>query len=128
MKKHFKVLEVRFATAAEIQGIKSSHAIIPSETDLSVLVKPYSFPASGSVKSISARELQILFNDIRGFVIYVSSPEERWNHGYVQSTDEDIQEIEVYPLDTGINCGYEFEDKQITVQYDNILLLVEPRV
>ncbi|KAK3913425.1 ARL14 effector protein [Frankliniella fusca] len=129
VKNHIKKMEVRFSTAAEIDGIKSSHAIIPSPNNYTVFVKPYSNSPNGNVRKISATELQIQFKDVRGFIIYARS-NEQWNLGYVEDTDEEVEEITVNPLKAETPLSFEFQDNTVheLISCSEVLLLVQPRV
>ncbi|KAE8741802.1 hypothetical protein FOCC_FOCC012663 [Frankliniella occidentalis] len=129
-----KKLEIRFKTALAIDGIKSSHCIIPSNEKNIVTIKRYSKATACEKRRVSnAEELEIKLDDVRGFVVYYNKDEPEWHLGYVSGTCEENDEIYSQVLnhvkDKNKKYHYEFtEDSNVTCSLDSILTLVNPQI
>ncbi|KAK3929167.1 ARL14 effector protein [Frankliniella fusca] len=126
-----KLLQVRFNSAYKIDGIKSSHSIIPCHGETSVLIKKYSHAQEGSKRKISTVEDKHLnIDEVRGFIIY-HQEEPNWFLGYVNTVNKDAEEISIEQLKTKTGKKYEFifeENQTKTILLDEILMLVNPQI
>ncbi|KAE8737961.1 hypothetical protein FOCC_FOCC016570 [Frankliniella occidentalis] len=123
-------LKNRFDSAYKIDGIKSSHSVIPSQQEPSVTIIKYSKAAVGVVRNISTAEDQTLkFTEVRGYIIFWDQQEPKWYLGYVNRTNEETGVISIEPLVNKKKFEYEFQkDKTTDILFSQVLSLANPSI
>jgi len=55
---------------------------------------------------------------------------EKWNLGYVEDSDKEVEVIRVIPFKADTLVSYEFDDRgaDIIIKYSKVLLIMRPRV
>lgn len=119
-----KRLEVRFKTAFSIEGIKSSHCILPVHDESSVLIKKFSAASAGIKREIStAEDINLKFQDVKGFVTFWDKKEAVWHLGHVEKSNESKNKITLKKLVNrkGKKYDFEYSNNSLSCSLDSIL-------
>jgi len=124
-------LEMRFSAAYAVEGIKSSHCMIPCEGENKILIKKYSAAKTGEKKEICVAEGSgVQWSDIKGFVTFYEENSTTWQFGYVEEKFEVSLSVKVTKLNLkpSKRYDYEFSDNSSLVNSNQILSVTEPRI